>query len=51
MNNQNKGQFTLNEGIDLELKPLKQLRKRIKDFKQEQEDDLMNQYKNKGKVD
>ena len=33
----------------IDLKPLKALRSRIKRFKQQQYDDLYNQYKNKGK--
>lgn len=42
-------QHSLNEGIDLELKPLKALRQQIKSFQKQQKEDLINQYKNKGK--
>ena len=41
----------LNEGVDLELKPLKALRQQIKDFRQRQYDEIYNQYKKKdGKI-
>jgi hypothetical protein len=41
----------LNEGVDLELKPLKALRQKIKDFRQKQYDDIYNQYKKKAGTD
>ena len=40
----------LNTGIDLELLPMKALRKRIKAFKQQQIDDLVNFIKAKDKA-
>jgi hypothetical protein len=43
-----KKELKLHKDIDLELKPLKALRSRIKAFKKKQEDDLLEQYKNKG---
>ena len=52
MNNQKsffvKKELKLHSDIDLELKPLKALRSRIKAFKKKQEVDLLEQYKNKG---
>ena len=41
--------FKLYPDIDLELKPLRELKKRSKDFLQQQRDDIFNQYKNQAK--
>ena len=43
-----KKELQLCPNLDLDLKPQKALRQRIKTFKQRQVDDLLNQYRNKG---